>query len=185
MTLTPEHQETLLKVARDSIAHGIKHGASPVIDPAAYDEVLRAIRASFVTLEIQDRLRGCIGALEATQPLVSDVSQHAHAAAFSDPRFPPLKESECPLLDIHISVLSPSSPVTFDSEADLVQQLRPGIDGLIIAKGPRRATFLPSVWASLVDPRDFLLHLKQKAGFASDESDYTARRYTTESFPEH
>jgi len=151
---------------------------------ADYDESLQAIRASFVTLNIEGRLRGCIGALEARMPLVADVAEHAFAAAFRDPRFPPVSESELSSIHIHISILTPSSPIDFEDEADLLRQLRPGEDGLIIAKGNRRATFLPSVWESLPDKAQFLQHLKQKAGIDDDSDDpLQAWRYTTESIP--
>lgn len=131
-------------------------------------------------------LRGCIGSLEAYQSLVLDVNQNAFAAAFRDPRFPAVSSSEFEHLEIHISVLSPPEPMRVASEEDLLQQLRPGIDGLIIASRGRRATFLPSVWSQLAEPQQFLLHLKHKAGLPSDywSEDMEAWRYTTLSFPE-
>ena len=136
-----------------------------------------------VTLELNGTLRGCIGSLEATQPLVSDVALRAHAAAFSDPRFSPLEENELADLAVKISVLFPRMPVYFDSPGDLLRQLRPGIDGLIIARGDRSATFLPSVWRSLPDPEIFLKHLKDKASIPADADDFKAWRYTTENIP--
>jgi len=183
--LTPAQGETLLDVARRSIAHGLVHGRPLAVEPDDYDEALRAVRASFVTLNLCGQLRGCIGALEAGMPLVVDVTEHAFAAAFRDPRFAPLSEPEFRDVDLHISVLTPSTPIDFDDEADLLRQLRPGEDGLIIAKGARRATFLPSVWATLPDPVRFLSHLKLKARIDDDDPREPLRawRYTTESIP--
>ncbi len=184
-TLTAAQGETLLGVARESIGHGLEAGSPLPVRGPDYEQALQAVRASFVTLNIEGALRGCIGALEAKLPLVEDVAQHAFAAAFQDPRFPRLTQSELPHLDIHISILTPNEPMQFDGEADLLGQLRPGIDGLIIAQGSRRATFLPSVWESLPDPAQFLAHLKLKAGLGNRNSPepLQAWRYTTESVP--
>jgi AmmeMemoRadiSam system protein A len=183
--LAPAQGETLLDVAWRSIAHGLVRGRPLAVDPDDHDQALRAVRASFVTLNLSGQLRGCIGALEASVPLVVDVAEHAFAAAFRDPRFAPLSEPEFPKVDIHISVLTPSTPIDFHDEAHLLRQLRPGEDGLIIAKGARRATFLPSVWASLPDPVQFLSHLKLKAGIDDNDPREPLRawRYTTESIP--
>ncbi len=174
----------LLEIAAQSIESGLNHGHALKVDPLNYPESLRLLRATFVTLKIFQRLRGCIGALEARLPLVADVAQHAYAAAFEDPRFHPLRGDEFSNLDIHISVLSPSESMRFSSEKDLLEQLRPGADGLILQCGIHRATFLPTVWDSLPDPIVFLSQLKKKAGlsvsFWSDDIDM--RRYTTESF---
>ncbi len=137
-----------------------------------------------MTLETGGQLRGCIGALVARQPLVQDVAAHAFAAAFEDPRFPELREDEFPKLDIHISVLSPPEPLSFSSEAELLAQLRPGVDGLIIQFRHYRATFLPAVWEQLPDPYVFLAQLKQKAGLPLDfwSPELSAERYTAEYF---
>ena len=130
------------------------------------------------------QLRGCIGTLEACRPLAEDVSRNAWAAAFRDPRFPPLQESELAGLDIHISVLSEAEPVTFGSEQDLLGRIRPGVDGLILEERSARGTFLPSVWESLPEPEQFLAHLKLKAGLPADYWSASVRmwRYTTQSF---
>ena len=142
------------------------------------------MRASFVTLHRQGELRGCIGHLEGVQPLVVDVAENAFAAAFRDPRFPPLAEPELAGLALHISVLTPATELEFESEQDLVAQLRPGIDGLILQEGAARGTFLPSVWESLPDPHQFLAQLKRKAGLPSDHWSERIRvfRYETEAF---
>jgi AmmeMemoRadiSam system protein A len=154
------------------------------VDPRDYPESLRALRATFVTLKINNRLRGCIGALEARFALVVDVAEHAYAAAFEDPRFAPLRKEELPLLEVHLSILSPPEPIHASSEDDLLKQLRPGIDGLVLRFGERRATFLPSVWEDIRDPYVFLAQLKQKAGLPLDfwSDEMKTERYTTESF---
>ena len=143
-------------------------------------------RATFVTLNKFGELRGCIGHLEAIQPLIADVAENAFNAAFRDPRFQPVTASEFGDLEVHISVLSPPEPMVFTSEADLLRQIRPGIDGLILEDGAYRGTFLPSVWEQLPDPAQFLAHLKMKAGLPPNYWSDTLKvsRYTTESFSE-
>lgn len=174
----------LLEIARASIAHGLATGKALTIDADTYPESLRAVRACFVTLDLAGRLRGCIGHLEAYQPLAIDVAENAFAAAFRDPRFAPLKTAEWPQIGLHISVLSPPVPMQFADEADLLSQIRPGIDGLILRLGNQRGTFLPSVWDSLPNPVDFLRELKHKAGLPGDvwSAGIEVARYTTESF---
>jgi uncharacterized protein len=180
----PRERATLLDLARRSIAQGLDLGRPLAVDLAAYVPPLTDPLAAFVTLHRAGQLRGCIGHLEAIQPLVCDVADNAFAAAFQDPRFPRLARPELAGLEVHISVLSPSEPMTFVSEADLLAQIRPGLDGLILSEGGARGTFLPSVWESLPRPRDFLNHLKRKAGLPADHwSDgLRVERYTTESF---
>ena len=184
-----EHSKTekklLLKLARDAIAYGLKEHKVMPIDLNTYPENLRKPGATFVTLQINKQLRGCIGSLQAYQPLVQDLAHNAYAAAFSDPRFPPLTAEEFPQLDIHISILSEPKPMQFTSEQDLISQLRPGIDGLILADKGHRGTFLPSVWESLPEPALFFAHLKLKAGLPQDywSNTLTVQRYTVESIP--
>jgi AmmeMemoRadiSam system protein A len=182
-SLTEQQQQTLLAVAREAIAAGLHDRREPSPDPGAYPDTLRRVLATFVTLQIGARLRGCIGTLEAIEPLVIDVAKHAYAAAFTDPRFPPVTGEELPQLDIQVSILSPRRPITFTGEADLVRQLRPGVDGLIITQGARRATFLPSVWQSIPDRATFLAQLKLKAGLPDGANGFLAWRYTTETVP--
>jgi hypothetical protein len=156
----------LLRVARESVANGLATGQPLRIDPEGFAPELRAPGASFVTLNARGQLRGCVGSLEAARPLVVDVAQNAFAAAFRDGRFAPLTHAELYDLVFHISVLGAREPMAFASEADLLAQLRPGVDGLVIEDAGRRATFLPQVWESLPEPRQFLAHLKAKAGLA-------------------
>ena len=183
-TLSKPDRATLLDVARASIRHGLDHGQALSVHLEDYPETLRVPRATFVTLDIGGQLRGCIGALAAYQPLVQDVAAHAYAAAFEDPRFPELRADELPKLDLHISVLSPPEPLRFGSEAELLAQLRPGVDGLILQFRHYRSTFLPSVWEQLPDPYIFLAQLKQKAGLPLDfwSPELQAERYTADYF---
>lgn len=178
-------RENLLEIAHLSIRHGLDHGYPLPVRADDYEAPLRAVRASFVTLNLNGMLRGCIGHLEASQPLVEDVADNAFSAAFRDPRFPPLSEQEFANLEIHLSILTPAEPLPCESESDLLRKLRPHRDGLILAEGARRGTFLPSVWEQLSDPKEFLRHLKRKAGLPDDywSPDLEVMRYETESFP--
>lgn len=182
--LSVHDRTTLLDIARASIRHGLQQRRALDVNPNDYPETLRPLRATFVTLDIDGQLRGCIGALLAYQPLVQDVAAHAFAAAFEDPRFPALRLDEFPQLDVHISVLSPPEPLHFSSEAELLEQLRPGVDGLILHFHSHRATFLPAVWESLPDPCLFLAQLKRKAGLPPEfwSPELWAERYGAESF---
>lgn len=182
--LSEDERNQLLALAKNSIRHGLQHATPLSIDPIAYSEALRQWRASFVTLLKQGALRGCIGHLEATRPVVLDVVENAFAAAFGDPRFPALAADEFPLLTIHISILSAAEPITFTSESELIEQLQPGVDGLILETGMQRGTFLPTVWSQLPDPKAFLRQLKLKAGLSANywSEEIKVSRYTTETF---
>jgi AmmeMemoRadiSam system protein A len=184
--LAPAQRATLMDVARRSIEHGLASGQPLVVIPSEYHLDLKAVRASFVTLQKNGQLRGCIGHLEAVQPVVVDVAENAFAAAFRDPRFSPLTAAEWPDVDVHLSLLTTPERMRFSDEADLIGQIRAGEDGLILQDGPNRGTFLPSVWESLPNPVDFLIHLKRKAGLAANHwSDRVeVYRYHTESFGE-
>ena len=185
-SLDPSQRRQLLALAKRSIKHGLDRGGPVAVEASDYSGVLAEQRAVFVTLHRQGNLRGCIGHLQAVQSLVQDVAENAFAAAFRDPRFPSLTGTELPDLDIEISVLSPSEPLSFGSEEELLQIIEPGLDGLILEDGEARGTFLPTVWESLPDPRDFLRHLKQKAGLSPDHwsDSIRVRRYRTECFSE-
>ncbi len=181
---TPEERRILLEVAAASIRHGLETGHPLPVRLEDYPESLREPGAAFVTLNLDGRLRGCIGSLQAIRPLVEDVAENAFAAAFRDPRFPPVTAEEYPRLEYHISILSKPEPFPVESEADLLAKLRPGIDGLVLIEGNHRATFLPSVWEQLPDPRQFLANLKIKASLPVDYWSDTIRfeRYTVEEF---
>lgn len=179
-----EQERILLQLAEASIRHGLEHGRALQPELSDFDPLLCEPGASFVTLLREGELRGCIGSLAALRPLVEDVAENAYAAAFSDPRFYPLQAAELRGLEVHISLLSEDEPIHFSSQNDLIKQLRPGIDGLILEEGFRRGTFLPSVWEQLPDAREFLQHLKLKAGLPINYWSETLRvsRYTTHSF---
>ena len=154
----------LLDVAWGSIRHGLWHGMPLEVRPWQFEETLREPGASFVTLRIGEELRGCTGTLEAVRPLVVDVAHNAFSSAFRDSRFAPVSPEEIAHIELHISILESPEHLAAASEEDLVRLLRPGRDGLILEEGTQRATFLPAVWEQLPDPRDFLSHLRQKAG---------------------
>lgn len=184
-SLDDSDRAVLLAVAKGSIEHGLEHDCPLAPDLAEYAESLHTIRATFVTLELDHRLQGCIGTLEATRPLVVDVAEHAYAAAFRDPRFPRLRRWELDGLSLHISVLSPATVVPIRNQRSLLATLRPGIDGLTLNYRGQRATFLPSVWDNVPEPEEFLRQLKIKAGLPGDfwSSDLRFETYTTECFP--
>jgi AmmeMemoRadiSam system protein A len=155
---------TLIGLARAAISgrFGLRferRDAHPALDRPA---------ATFVTLDKGGRLRGCIGSLAPHRSLREDIEANAQAAAFSDPRFEPLKFEELRDIAIEVSLLSPMEPVQFSSEAELLAQLKPGADGLVLQYGGQRGTFLPQVWESLPAPADFLGELKRKAGLPRD-----------------
>jgi hypothetical protein len=166
---------TLVDVARASIERGLREGKPLIVDAARFDPPLRRAGASFVTLKRDGQLRGCVGSLEETRALVVDVAGNAFAAAFRDARFHPVTAEEWAALDLHISLLGPREPLAVASEDELLAALRPGEDGLVLADGARRATFLPAVWEQLAEPREFVAHLKRKAGFAADHWSATLR----------
>lgn len=182
--LNAEQRQQLHDIARNSIINGLQTGEALAIDPADYDAVLQQKAATFVTLHKHKQLRGCIGILEPLRPLANDVAQNAFSAAFSDHRFPPVSEDEIDQLDLHISILSPPTPVNFTSEDDLVSQLRPDHDGLIMQEGSHRGTFLPSVWETIKDKHEFVNHLKQKSGLPENywSDTISVLRYTVEEF---
>lgn len=182
--LTPKQQRQLLQVARRSIERGRTLGAPIEINARDYDDQLNLPGCCFITLEKNGRLQGCVGALIPYQSLLLDVAEHAYAAAYNDDRFPSLEPEDIADLVIEVSVLSPAAPLTFSNERDLLQQIEPGRDGLIIEDGHNHATFLPSVWNSLPDAELFLEQLKQKAGLDSNHwsENFKAWRYQSVSF---
>jgi AmmeMemoRadiSam system protein A len=155
---------TLLTIARNAIE---KEFGMPAYTVTPHPDLAKPA-ATFVTLTQQGQLRGCIGSLEAHRPLATDVTENALASAFRDPRFPPLRQNELGVTRVEVSLLDTPEPLKFTNEADLLGQLRPGVDGLILNYGNHRATFLPQVWESLPTPSLFLQHLKLKAGLAAN-----------------
>jgi len=162
-----EHGRTLLDIARNSIEAALGVSELKLLPDEPW---LKPAHATFGTLTRNGRLRGCIGSLEAHRPLGEDVRHNARAAALSDPRFPPLTSEELASTRIEVSLLSTPKLLAFADHADLMAQLRPGEDGLILEYGEARGTFLPQVWDSLPDPEQFVAELKRKAGLSSGVS---------------
>src|SRR3569832_1243083 len=169
-----------------SIERGLRDERRAPIMSGDNSAALSAPRASFVMLIIQNELRGCIGTLEAVRPLAEDVHENAYAAAFRDPRFHPLAPSEWHGLRLSLSILSLPQPLLVGSESELINTLRPGIDGVIFEYGQRRGTFLPAVWEALPQPREFVRQLKLKTGLPANFWAETLRiyRYTAASIEE-
>lgn len=162
--LSSEERTVLLRLARQAISLSVAGMPYAPLDWTTLSPALRQEGATFVTLTIAGELRGCIGALEAYQPLAEDVREHAAAAALHDYRFPPVNPDEVELLEIEISRLTPPQPLEYTTPQDLLQKLRPGIDGVILRYAHHRATFLPQVWEKISDPAEFLDHLCAKMG---------------------
>jgi len=183
--LSESRRRALLDLAERAIRFGIAQGKAPEIRLA--DDLpasMTALRGTFVTLELDGRLRGCIGSLAPHRPLAEDVAVNAWKAAFGDPRFPGLTREELARCHLSVSVLSTSRPLAFADEAELAARLNPDRDGVILADGNKRGLFLPHVWSSLPDPRRFVRALKQKAGLAPDHWSPTMRawRFGAEAF---
>jgi hypothetical protein len=177
----------LLTIARSAI--GAELGFRPIAE--ASHAALAQPAATFVTLKHSGELRGCIGSLKPLRPLRVDVRENAIAAAFRDPRFPPLAVVEFEATSVEVSLLSADERLDVLDEEDLVAHLRPGVDGVILEYGRLRATFLPQVWEALADPRAFLAALKRKAGLPEDfwsprvnVSRYRVTKWMESEFPE-
>ena len=167
--LTLEEQEILLRLAREAMERGVREEELPPLDLDSLPLPLRAEGSSFVTLTSRGQLRGCIGSLEAYQPLAEDVRLHAIAAALKDPRFPPVKEEELSDIHIEISRLTRPIPLEYTDAKDLLGRLCPHVDGVILRDDSyHRATFLPQVWKKIPDPAEFLSNLCHKMGLEPD-----------------
>ena len=182
--LSLAQRQQLLHLARSAITARFNPSDSLDIDARRFDAALRAPRGSFVTVELRGHLRGCIGNLQGNRPLFLDVVHNAGAAAFQDPRFQPLSEAEYPGIELHISVLSPPTPVDVGSREELIAFLEPGLHGLILQDGNQRATYLPSVWEKLPEPERFVSELRAKAGLSREgwTGSLQVSVYTTEEF---
>lgn len=161
-------RKLILEIARLSLEQAVRGNGIYEPDLNQLPPRLREIGASFVTLTEGDDLRGCIGRLEADAPLAVDVCIHAAAAALEDYRFPPVQPVELPHIHVEVSVLTPTQPLAYTSPEDLLNKLRPGIDGVMIRDGFRRATFLPQVWEKVEDKADFMTHLCEKMSAPGD-----------------
>jgi AmmeMemoRadiSam system protein A len=170
-SLSPAAADALVELAWTSIRAGIdgRRAPRPDLDGDDVPPHLRVRGAAFVTVTVAGRLNGCIGTLDADHPLGVAVARLAWDAAFADPRLPRLRADDLPHAAVKISVLGPLEPIAdVTSEDDLVHELRPGDDGLLLVAGAHRATFLPAVWATLPHPLDFVRHLQAKAGLRPD-----------------
>lgn len=176
----------LLRLARASIQHGLVHGNPLPVDCDGLPEVLAQPGATFTTLRLDGNLRGCCGTLEAARPLATDVTDSAFRAAFRDARFDPVGTAELAGIRLEVALLSPLEPLAAGDEAELLDRLTPGIDGLVIVEGRRRATFLPKVWESLPQPRHFLAQLRLKCGLPEDywSERLEFQRYRTTTYAE-
>ncbi len=174
--------EQLLDVADQVIVAGLDGRRPTVPDPTCLHADLHQRLGTFVTLTVRGELNGCTGSIEGADPLAIAVARHAWSAAFADPRLPQLRRSDYGHLEIEVSVLSPLSALPADSITELVGGLRPGIDGLLIGAGARQAVFLPSVWAQLPSPVEFVEHLFRKAGLVPRPwpIDLRAHRFTAQ-----
>ncbi len=158
----------LLSIAREAIISTVNDQPLEKLDLNTFSTELQTDGASFVTLTKSGKLRGCIGALEAYQPLALDVQEHASAAAQEDYRFPPVSYNEVEFLKIEISYLMPLQRLEYKDKNDLISRLHPGVDGVLIRDGSRRATFLPQVWEQITSGQEFLSHLCIKMGAQPD-----------------
>lgn len=174
----------LLQVAADSICYTLNNGKQLIANIDSFPAELRKFGACFVTLNLAGKLRGCVGTLQGTRPLVADIADNAYRAAFKDLRFAPLQKDELnkATRSLSVSILSPQVPMAFSNEADLLHQLRPETDGLVLLDQGRRAVFLPEVWETLPDPTEFIAQLKRKAELAKEHWSDTLRvwRFTSE-----
>lgn len=166
--LTQKEWNLLFQIAKDAVYSAAHHQHPEPIDLASLPPTLQADGASFVTLTKSGQLRGCIGTLQAYQPLALDVQERAIEAAVEDPRFNPLRPDELPFIEIEISRLTEPIPLHYDRPEDLPKALHQGVDGVILRDGYRRATFLPQVWEELPDPEVFLSQLCLKMGASAD-----------------
>jgi uncharacterized protein, PH0010 family len=172
---------TLIAIAHDAILAGL---GEPLRGADEQQRWLHEKGATFVTLNRRQQLRGCMGSLQAHRVLLADIKANAAAAAFRDPRFPPLEIGELDEIEIEVSLLSALEPVIYENEQHALRQLRPGIDGVLLEFGAQRGTFLPQVWGHFSDTASFLRQLKQKAGLPADfwHDDIRLQRYSVEKF---
>ncbi len=168
-SLNEEQGQILLKLARQTIEEKLEKHSIKVDPDSMMDSALNEKRGTFVTLTINNQLRGCIGNLDATDSILNGIERNAINAAFHDPRFPPLKDDELNRVDIEVSILTEPQPLEYQDSQDLLSKLRVNVDGVILRKGSASATFLPQVWEQLPQPEKFLSHLCTKAGLPADE----------------
>ena len=191
-SLNPEQGQLLVKLVRqilmERLGKQVPQSEIDSLNAALRDPCFQISCGTFVTLKINGQLRGCIGNLKSNEPLVSGVRRNAINAAFHDPRFAPLSASELDRIEIEISILTEPKPLNYRDGIDLLEKLRPNVDGVTICLGHASATFLPQVWEQLPEPQDFLAHLCMKAGLAADawkNSRLEVSTYQVQYFEEH
>jgi AmmeMemoRadiSam system protein A len=185
--LTNEERVILLQLAREALIEGVQDRTLVPLDLESLPPQLTQLGATFVTLTANRELRGCIGSLEAVRPLAEDVRVHAVAAALEDYRFPPVQMHEVDQLTIEISRLTTPQLINTRGAEDLLAQIRPGLDGVILREGIQRATFLPQVWEKIPEVEDFLAMLCRKMGEHKNywrEKDVQVLTYQVEKFQE-
>jgi AmmeMemoRadiSam system protein A len=166
--LSEDEGKYLLGVARETIKNRLDNIEEPYINGKEIPEKFQERLGTFVTVTIEDNLRGCIGHIIPRESLIEGIKENAINAAFKDPRFHPLTKEEFERIEIEISILTSPQELSYTGAEDLLQKLRPGIDGVIIKKGFYEATFLPQVWEQLSEKEEFLSHLCLKAGLSPD-----------------
>jgi AmmeMemoRadiSam system protein A len=166
--LDQRSRQVLLGIARDALCLAVREGTRLHVPLHRLPASVQQVRGSFVTLTMRQQLRGCIGSLSGRDALAQSIADHSYAAALGDPRFTPVREGELAEVRIELSVLTPLSALIATSESELLAQLRPYQDGLVIEDGVHRATFLPKVWETLPEPTQFLRQLKCKAGLPAE-----------------
>jgi AmmeMemoRadiSam system protein A len=166
--LSEDEGNYLLAVARNTIKDRLHNREGPQINWKDLPEKFQEQLGTFVTLTIDGNLRGCIGHIIPRETVIEGIRENSINAAFRDPRFPPLTREEFENIEIEISILTAPEELSYTDADDLLNKLRPGVDGLIIKKGPYEATFLPQVWDQLPDKEEFLSHLCLKAGLSHD-----------------
>ena len=178
-SMTSDHdRQLLLKLAREALAAHV--GVAPAHVPGE-TAVLQQPRGAFVTLHYRGELRGCIGHIEANQPLGAVVLRCAVAAGTTDPRFPPITPTELEQLDIEISLLGPLESIEGPGDIEV------GRHGLVVEMGWQRGLLLPQVATEWCwDAATFLAQTCHKAGLARDAWKHGARvwRFEAEVFGE-
>ncbi len=185
-SFSKEERQILLKLARSTISASLSEKGQ-IEKPAQLPPSLQQKRGCFVTLHKHGTLRGCIGIIDAIYPLIDAVERNARNAAFSDPRFPAVTEDELENINVEISVLTSPQALHFETPEELLDQLKPGIHGVILSLGHHSATFLPQVWEQLPKKEKFLSSLCLKGGMAQDawrDSKIDVKVYEVEHFPE-
>jgi AmmeMemoRadiSam system protein A len=166
--LDPDAGQAVVQIARQGLELFVRDNMYFQPEPAELPQALQEKGASFVTLTNEGRLRGCIGHTQGQDPLAEDVARNA-ASASRDFRFAPVNSDELADIRLEVTILTPFSQVSYDDFDDLLAKLRPGVDGVMLSRGPKRALLLPQVWRRLLDPTQFIEAIARKAGIAGQE----------------